>query len=119
MNHSNYCARALAAWAILLPMLAHAVPPTLGRCQVLPSDHVLNARIDDLPVHPQSADFIRTISSGSRRLHLDLGISETPKPATTTAFPTTWSRAAACLGPPCIWMRGGLTKVIARRPGMR
>ena len=76
MNHSNYCARALAAWAILLPMLAHAVPPTLGRCQVLPSDHVLNARIDDLPVHPQSADFIRTISSGSRRLHLDLGISE-------------------------------------------
>jgi hypothetical protein len=92
MNHSNYCARALAAWAILLPMLAHAVPPTLGRCQVLPSDHVLNARIDDLPVHPQSADFIRTISSGSRRLHLDLGISEDTQASDYYGIPYTWSR---------------------------
>lgn len=67
-----------AVWLTLLPMLAHAVPPSVGRCQVLPSDHVLNTRIDDLPVHPQSADFIRTINTGAWRLHLDLGMSEEP-----------------------------------------
>lgn len=60
----------------MFPLTLHAVTPTIGRCQVLPSDNILNTRIDGLPVHPQSAAFLQTISSTPRRLHLDLGASE-------------------------------------------
>ena len=31
---------------------------SLGSCQVLPNDHVFNARVDDLPVHAKSDDWI-------------------------------------------------------------
>jgi hypothetical protein len=55
---------------------AWAAAPVIGGCQVFPSDHIFNTRIDSLPVHPQSAAFITTINSGTRKLHLDLGVSE-------------------------------------------
>jgi hypothetical protein len=48
----------------------------LGGCQVLPANHIFNTRIDTLPVHPQSAAYLATISSTPRKLHLDLGQSE-------------------------------------------
>lgn len=66
---------ALLASLALLATAAVAAP-TIGPCPVLPADHVFNTRIDQLPVHPQSAAFLQTISTGSRRLHLDLGQSE-------------------------------------------
>jgi Malectin domain len=31
---------------------------SLAGCQLLPNDHIFNARIDDLPVHPKSNDWI-------------------------------------------------------------
>ncbi|MFC4161218.1 hypothetical protein [Chitinimonas lacunae] len=62
--------------ALCLAGLTQAAPPTIGGCPVLPADHVFNSRIDDLPVHPRSADFLTRINSGTRRLHLDLGRSE-------------------------------------------
>lgn len=64
----------LASLALLAS--AAVAAPTVGPCPVLPADHVFNTRIDQLPVHPQSAAFLQTISTGSRRLHLDLGQSE-------------------------------------------
>jgi len=46
---------------------------TLGGCSVLPSNHVFNTPVADLPVHPSSAAFISTI--GNHNIHLDLGTS--------------------------------------------
>jgi hypothetical protein len=72
--------RVTACWwpltlaVVLLP--AGAAPPKVGACQILPSDHIFNSRIDALPVHPDSAAYLQTISSGTRNLHLDLGTSE-------------------------------------------
>lgn len=62
--------------ALCLAGLTQAASPMIGGCPVLPADHVFNSRIDDLPVHPRSADFLTRINSGTRRLHLDLGRSE-------------------------------------------
>jgi hypothetical protein len=45
--------------------------PTLAGCQLFPADHLFNTPIDDLPVHPSSADFLASI--GAANLHLDLG----------------------------------------------
>lgn len=68
--------RRLTALSLALALLpAHAVP-TVGGCQVFPANHIFNTRIDDLPVHPQSQAFLNTISTGTRKLHLDLGQSE-------------------------------------------
>jgi hypothetical protein len=46
---------------------------TLGGCPVLPSNHVFNTPVADLPVHPNSAAFMATI--GNHNIHLDLGTS--------------------------------------------
>ncbi len=56
-----------------------AAPPSISGCQIFPSDHIFNTRIDSLPVHPHSADFITRINSATRKLHLDLGMSEDMK----------------------------------------
>ena len=47
--------------------------PTIGGCQILPSDHIFNTPIDKLPVDKQSAQFLDTI--GNHKLHIDLGQS--------------------------------------------
>ncbi len=47
--------------------------PALGGCQLLPSDHLFNTPIDNLPVHPNSEGFLGMI--GSTNVHLDLGLS--------------------------------------------
>ncbi|MFA5552096.1 MAG: hypothetical protein WDA03_10845 [Trueperaceae bacterium] len=46
--------------------------PSLADCQVFPADHVWNARVDNLPVHPNSAAYVRTIGE-SRHVHPDFG----------------------------------------------
>jgi hypothetical protein len=56
-----------------LMMLLLSAPPTLGGCQVLPANHIFNTDISALPVHPNSAAFLATISAAPRKLHLDLG----------------------------------------------
>jgi len=49
-----------------------AASGSVSGCQLLPSDNVWNARIDGLPVHPRSADWVRTIGAGTG-LHPDFG----------------------------------------------
>jgi hypothetical protein len=67
-----------AAAVLLLTMTAPAqarpvaAPPTLAGCPLFPPDHALNTRIDDLPVHPRSADYIASIGAATR-LHADFG----------------------------------------------
>lgn len=51
-----------------------AVQPTLAGCPAFPADHLFNTPIDDLPVHPRSADWVAAIG-GAGRVHLDLGTS--------------------------------------------
>jgi hypothetical protein len=35
--------------------------PTIAGCPVFPDDHVLNTRIDNVPVHPRSAQYVESI----------------------------------------------------------
>lgn len=60
--------------------------PVLGGCQVLPSDHVFNTPIDQLPVDPRSAAYVATIGA-TRRVHLDLGTTTDPTSATYYGIP--------------------------------
>ena len=62
--------------------LAFAAPgakaaPTIAGCPLFPASHVLNARVDKLPVHPRSAAWIANLAGkgdGARRnLHMDFG----------------------------------------------
>ncbi len=60
---------ALMGGALLCSALA-AEP--LAGCPLFPADNAWNARIDHLPVHPRSADYITTIGPG-KSLHADFG----------------------------------------------
>ena len=44
----------------------------IGGCPVFPADSFWNARVDDLPVHPQSDTFISSIGR-TRGVHADFG----------------------------------------------
>lgn len=46
-----------------------------GSCQVFPNDNIWNARVDTLPVHPRSNDYVDTIGR-NRGLHADFGSGE-------------------------------------------
>lgn len=46
-----------------------------GGCQIFPPDNIWNARIDTLPVHPRSDDYVNTIGR-NRGLHADFGSGE-------------------------------------------
>lgn len=46
--------------------------PTLAGCPLLPADDIWNTRVDDLPVHARSADWIQSIGAGTA-LHADFG----------------------------------------------
>ena len=48
--------------------------PTIGGCQLFPSDNIFNTPIDAMPAHAKSAVYLKTI--GDHKLHLDLGQSE-------------------------------------------
>ena len=47
------------------------------RCPNLPTDDVWNTRVDHLPVHPRSADYVTAIGA-SQTLHPDFGSGEWP-----------------------------------------
>jgi hypothetical protein len=49
-----------------------AVPPTLGGCQIFPTDNIWNTPIDTLPVDPNSAAYIANIGANTS-LHADFG----------------------------------------------
>ena len=46
--------------------------PSLAGCEVFPADHVWNARVDTLPVHVGSAEFVDTIGA-TATVHPDFG----------------------------------------------
>lgn len=47
-------------------------PPQIAGCDIFPGDHIWNTPIDDLPVHPNSANYINTIGA-NQGLHADFG----------------------------------------------
>ena len=47
-----------------------AAPPSAGGCPVFPANNVWNARVDALPVHPQSDAWVAAIGA-ARPLHPD------------------------------------------------
>ena len=50
--------------------LTPIIPPE--RCPILPADNIWNRRIDDMPVHANSAAYVSTIGA-ARTLHADFG----------------------------------------------
>src|ERR671918_619239 len=46
--------------------------PTIDGCPSLPADHILNTRVDQLPVHPRSDEYISSIGSQTQ-LKMDFG----------------------------------------------
>lgn len=70
----------LATWmtsiaAVIAGAVCPVVPttsPTIGGCPVFPADNVWNTRIDNLPVHANSAAWVATIGA-TRSLHPDFG----------------------------------------------
>ncbi len=60
----------LALWATSTG--AQTGAPTVAGCPVFPADNVWNARVDTLPVHPRSDDWVRSIGA-TTRVHPDFG----------------------------------------------
>lgn len=59
---------------VYLPMVNKpgSGPPNIGGCDIFPADNIWNTAVDQLPVHPNSANFIATIGA-DRGLHADFG----------------------------------------------
>lgn len=65
--------RRSALLALLLGVSpALAAPPTVGTCEVFPADNIWNVPVTHLPVHPRSADYVRSIGADTG-LHPDFG----------------------------------------------
>jgi hypothetical protein len=94
--------------------LSAAAAPTVGGCQVFPSNNIFNTRIDNLPVHPDSAAFVARIGANhdsngaytnttTKLVHLDMGTQSNMMPmdtyygipynvVNTTTTPSLWKR---------------------------
>jgi hypothetical protein len=61
---------------LLLPLLLvpskPAGGPTIAGCPLFPADNIWNTRIDHLPVHPLSREYVNTIGA-NRTMHPDFG----------------------------------------------
>src|SRR5258706_9469814 len=62
----------VSASLALASCLSLAAPPTVGGCQVFPSNNYWNAPIDTLPVHASSSNWVATIGN-TAKLHADWG----------------------------------------------
>ncbi|MCL4854846.1 MAG: hypothetical protein KJZ78_26085 [Bryobacteraceae bacterium] len=62
----------LVAGGSSLSITVLAQRPTLADCPVFPSDHILNTRVDDLPVHARSRIYIDAIGR-DKPIHPDFG----------------------------------------------
>lgn len=61
---------------LFLPLVAKGqAGPQIAGCPVFPPENIWNARVDALPSHPRSNDYIETIGRGSR-VHADFGSGE-------------------------------------------
>jgi hypothetical protein len=59
----------LAALALLAVSVGEA-QPAIGGCEIFPAGNAWNRPVDDLPVHPHNADYMRAAGRG-RPLHID------------------------------------------------
>ena len=55
------------------PVAADAEPIPGSNCQVFPDSNIWNTRVDTLPVHEMSDDWLRSADAGSTDLHPDFG----------------------------------------------
>jgi hypothetical protein len=66
----------LVGLVLLLPWLllpqSPATAPTLAGCSIFPADNIWNTRIDDLPRHPRSDDYVTAIGLDAT-MHPDFG----------------------------------------------
>lgn len=49
-----------------------ALGPVIAGCEIFPSDNIWNTRVDQLPVHPSSNEYIQTIGP-DKEFHADFG----------------------------------------------
>src|SRR6188508_2298197 len=63
----------LSACLALAATSALAAPPTVGGCQVFPTDNYWNTPVDTLPVHPYSSIWVATVGN-TAKLHPDWGL---------------------------------------------
>ena len=69
-------ATSLLASAVLLlgqNAAARSAPVPGTHCRLFPRDSIWNTRVDDLPVHPKSDVWLRTMQAGTTDLHPDFG----------------------------------------------
>src|ERR1700730_4169068 len=78
----------LCSWCFLISSAFAQTPPTIAGCWSFPADNIWNAPVDNLPVHPHSADYISNISS-TGRLRYDISIPITIVPGTQPKVPVT------------------------------
>jgi hypothetical protein len=72
-GRSQSSALAPASTAQYLPLIANGSDsPLAAGCPVFPADHIWNARVDDLPLDPNSAAYVTTIGA-SATMHADFG----------------------------------------------
>src|SRR5580700_7609122 len=68
------------ASSVVTPSVARAGTPLPGapNCPMFPADHVWNTPITNLPVDPQSAEWLASMDAGTTFLHPDFGPSGDP-----------------------------------------
>src|SRR5882724_6406275 len=89
----------IAVLLLTMATTAHAAPPSIGGCTVLPADNIWNTPVDQLPIDASSATYVATIGSGTT-LHADfgsgtynggpIGIPFVTVPGTQTKYPSTF-----------------------------
>jgi S-layer homology domain len=74
--NDRFCPNLAVTRAQMAAFLTRAIPLTAitppPRCTIFPADNVWNTRIDGLPVHARSADFVASIGAAAT-LHPDFG----------------------------------------------
>ncbi len=74
----RYCAAGLvsrAEMAVFLLRMMHGsayLPPVLGECRIFPANNIWRHRVDSLPVHARSSQWISSIGGGTG-FHMDFG----------------------------------------------
>jgi hypothetical protein len=81
----------LLAWIVAIGSGSALGAPMIGGCPVLPVDNVWNARVDTLPVHPNSTSYVANLATAgdgaTRSLHMDFGSGLYPDPPDPDAAP--------------------------------
>src|SRR5262249_52796634 len=68
--HSRPCVLFALIW--VRASVATAQPPSIGNCNVFPTDNIWNTPVDHLPVAPASSTYVQTIGPSSA-VHADFG----------------------------------------------